>query len=102
MSTQHAPERDAAVRKVISKRELLESIPLSYPTIWQMMRRSEFPCSIKIGAKVGWFLDEVTDWLARRERSQFKPPAEAEARRRGLLDADDGHLANSGDSDRVG
>ena len=77
MSTQHAPERDAVVRKVISKRQLLESIPLSYPTIWQLMRRDEFPCSIIIGGKVGWYLDEVADWLATRKRSQFKPPAEA-------------------------
>ena len=49
MSIEHTPERAApAVRKLISKRELLDLIPLSYPTLWQMMRRGEFPKSIKL------------------------------------------------------
>ena len=65
MSIEHAPERDVpAVRKIISKRQLLETIPLSYPTIWQMMRKGEFPLSIVIGThgKIGWYESEVADW----------------------------------------
>ena len=75
-----APGRDApAVRRIISKRQLLEAIPLSYPTIWEMMRKGAFPLSVVIGGKVGWFEDEVADWQARRKRSQLKPHVEPEA-----------------------
>ena len=84
MSMEHAPERDAlAARKLISKRELLAIIPLSYPTLWQMMRRDEFPKSIRLTdgptAKTAWYLDEVTDWQASRQRTELKPVAEPEA-----------------------
>ncbi len=78
MSIEHAPERDApAVRKLISKQKLLELIPLSYPTIWQMMRSGEFPRSVKLrngsNAKVAWFLDEVSEFQESLERSELKP-----------------------------
>ncbi len=82
MSIEHAPERSApAVRRIMSKRQLLEVIPLSYPTIWSMMRRDEFPRSIVVGpnGKVGWYEDEVADWQDNRQRSQLKPVAEPEA-----------------------
>ena len=81
MSIEHAPERDVpAVRKIISKRQLLETIPLSYPTIWQMMRKGEFPLSIVIGThgKIGWYATEVADWQASCQRSQLKPHNEPE------------------------
>ena len=50
MSIEHAPQRTtSAVRKLISKAELLALIPLSYVTIWELMRRDKFPRSIKLG-----------------------------------------------------
>ena len=78
MSIEHAPQRDApAVRKMISKRALLDLIPLSYPTIWQLMRRGKFPRSVKLGdgpnAKVAWYLDEVSEYQASLERTELKP-----------------------------
>ena len=78
MSIEHAPERDApAARKLISKRALLDLIPLSYPTIWQMMRRGEFPRSVKLGdvsnSKVAWYLDEVSEYQGNLERTELKP-----------------------------
>ena len=82
MSFEHAPERNApAVRKMISKRELLGLIPLSYPTIWGLMRRGKFPKSVKLGdgpnAKVAWYLDEVSEFQAGLQRTELKP-ADAE------------------------
>ena len=84
MSAEHATPRDAsAPRKLISKRELLNLIPLSYPAIWTRMRAGEFPLSVKLdaaGSKVFWYLDEVQTWIESRPRSELKPlPAEAEA-----------------------
>ena len=87
MSIEHAPQRDApAVRKMISKRALLDLIPLSYPTIWQLMRRGKFPRSVKLGdgpnAKVAWYLDEVSEYQASLERTELKPsttPVEPQA-----------------------
>ncbi len=70
-------------RKLISKAELLELLPISFPTIWELMRRGKFPLSIRLGdspqAKAGWFLDEVTDWQESRPRTTLKPLTEAEA-----------------------
>ena len=83
MSIEHAPLRDApGVRKMISKRGLLGLIPLSYPTIWQLMRRGKFPKSVKLGdgpnAKVAWYLDEVSTYQAGLQRTELKPAADAE------------------------
>jgi predicted DNA-binding transcriptional regulator AlpA len=77
-----APETPTA-RKLISKRELLQLVPLSYPTIWGMMRAGNFPRSVKItdgpNAKAAWYEDEVVAWQASRSRTELKPVAEAEA-----------------------
>ena len=66
--------------RIISKAELLQIVPLSYVTLWAMMRRGEFPQSIRLAnttnAKVGWHLVEVLDWLENRERVTLKPIAE--------------------------
>ena len=83
MPTEHAPEREGVeLPKLISKRELLQIVPLSYPSIWNRMRRGEFPRSIKLddtGAKVAWILSEVEEWIASRPRVQLKPPDQAKA-----------------------
>ena len=80
MSTEHAPERDGAeLPKLISKRQLLQIVPLSYTSIWSRMRKDEFPRSVKLddtGAKVAWILSEVEEWIASRPRVQLKPAGE--------------------------
>ena len=84
MSIAHAPERDVpAVRKLISKRELLDLIPKSYPTIWKEMREGKFPKPVKLGdgsnAKSAWFLDEIVEYQESLSRATFKPLTDREA-----------------------
>ena len=71
------------MRKLITKAEVLERVPYSYPTIWEKMRRGEFPRSVKLddsGAKVAWFEDELIEWIESRKRVDLKPlPAAAAA-----------------------
>ena len=84
MTAKHIPEQvpaARAIRRILSKRQLLKIIPLSYPTIWSMMRRDEFPRSIVVGpnGKVGWYDDEVEEWVESRQRSKLKPAADPAA-----------------------
>ena len=52
MSLEQAPEQAASpARKMIRKSRLLELIPLSFPTIWGMIRRGEFPAPVKFGPR---------------------------------------------------
>jgi predicted DNA-binding transcriptional regulator AlpA len=37
--------------KIIFKRELLKRVPLSFPTVWKMMRAGTFPRARVVGGK---------------------------------------------------
>ena len=57
-------------------------VPYSYATLWQKMRRGEFPLSVKLddaGTKVAWVENEILEWINSRERVQLKPLSAAEA-----------------------
>lgn len=57
-------EMQSTGRRVIRKRELLKMIPLSDATIWRMEKRGEFPKRFTLGGRaVGWFADEIDEWL---------------------------------------
>ena len=65
------------VRRLIDNAEFLSLVPLSYVTLWQKMRRGEFPQSVKLddaGTRVAWFADEIESWIESRERVHLKPP----------------------------
>jgi len=45
----------ATSRRLIDKRQLLERVPLSYPTIWKRMKAGTFPRPyVENGAKNAW------------------------------------------------
>jgi predicted DNA-binding transcriptional regulator AlpA len=50
--------------RVISKRELLRRVPLSFPTIWKMMKQNRFPRAHVLGGKTVWIESEVSNFLA--------------------------------------
>jgi prophage regulatory protein len=67
-------------RRIISRKELLKKIPLTYVAIWKQMRDGIFPRPIEIGEKkVGWFEDEVDAYLTARPRRRYKGDAQREA-----------------------
>ena len=51
-------------------------------TIWRDVKAGTFPAPIELGPNsVGWYEDEIDDWLASRPRRTYgtERPAEAEA-----------------------
>lgn len=56
---------------LINKRQLLAIVPLSYSSIWDLMRTGDFPLSVRIGSRVYWRAREIEAWLAALPRSQY-------------------------------
>ena len=76
------PEKKSKVRakprylRLLSRREVIDRVPLSYPTIWAMMVRGEFPRSREIGGKCAWLESEIDNWIANRPRVKLKGDSE--------------------------
>lgn len=59
--------------RIIRKPELFSKIGLSDATIWRMERMNRFPGRIKLGGNsVGWFVNEVDEWLAKKAGDRIK------------------------------
>ena len=55
--------------RIIRKPELLDSIGLSYPTVWRLEKAGKFPKRIQLGGNsVGWVESEIVEWLKSRPR----------------------------------
>jgi predicted DNA-binding transcriptional regulator AlpA len=65
------------VVKLLSRRELLERVPISYPNIWMQMRDGKFPRSRAIGGKVVWLESEIDEWITNLPITQLKGDTEA-------------------------
>jgi prophage regulatory protein len=65
------PKKTAA-RKLLSRKDVLERVPLSYPTIWKMMRDGKFPRSREIGGKAAWIESELNAWITERPVTKLK------------------------------
>ncbi len=51
-------------RRIIRKPELLKRVSLSDATVWRKERDGQFPRRVRLGGNsVGWFEDEVDEWL---------------------------------------
>ncbi len=75
------PENDheSVLCRLLTKKQLLEIVPFSYPTIWGLMRRGAFPKALRIGAqKVAWREDEVRAWVDSRPRQNLKGDSEGQ------------------------
>ena len=67
----------AGSARLISKCELLDKVPLSYATIWKMMRAGGFPRSRIIGDRTVWVEREVDAWIAALPNRRLKGDGEA-------------------------
>ena len=65
---------EAPPERLVSKGELLERTGLSFPTIWQMMRRGEFPLARVVGGKSMWLSSDVDAWIKSLPLRKYKPP----------------------------
>jgi prophage regulatory protein len=63
--------------RLLDKEEVLRRVPLTYPTIWKMMREDKFPRSRLSGtSKTVWLEDEVEQWIRNRPLQELKAPDE--------------------------
>jgi predicted DNA-binding transcriptional regulator AlpA len=56
------PAREGA--HLLSKRQVLAIIHVSYPTLWSWMRQGKFPRSRVVGGKSMWLSTDIEAWLA--------------------------------------
>ena len=55
--------------RVVGLREVSHLTNLSKTTIYRMLERKEFPAPIEISVRrIGWYLNDILDWLAARPR----------------------------------
>jgi predicted DNA-binding transcriptional regulator AlpA len=71
-SADSLPPLGPAPDRLVFKGELLERTGLSFPTIWSMMRKGEFPRSRVVGGKSAWLASEFEAWLVALPRRRLK------------------------------
>ena len=62
--------------RLLSKREVLARVGVTYATVWAWMIRGDFPRSVKLvntkSSRVGWYAHEIDQWLASRPQQRLK------------------------------
>jgi predicted DNA-binding transcriptional regulator AlpA len=58
--------------RLLSKRQVLDRVGASYPTVWHWMTVGRFPRSRTVGGKVMWLESEVNRWIADLPLSRLK------------------------------
>jgi prophage regulatory protein len=56
------PPKNAPPR-LLSKKQVLDRVPFSYPTLWKMMKLGKFPKSRRVGGKAFWLEAEISTWI---------------------------------------
>ena len=54
------------------KKEVTRSVALSFPTIWSLMRKGEFPQSFAVSGRTMWLASEIDAWILSRPRRQVR------------------------------
>ena len=68
---------DDVTDRLLTRAQVLEIVPLAYTTLWQMMRRGDFPRAVKITAnRVAWSEKSVREWVEARPRQVLKGDVE--------------------------
>jgi predicted DNA-binding transcriptional regulator AlpA len=49
--------------RLLSRREVIDRVGVSYPTLWSWMRAGKFPRSRVIGGKIAWLDFEIERWI---------------------------------------
>jgi predicted DNA-binding transcriptional regulator AlpA len=59
--------------RLLIKKQVLAIVPLSFPTVWKLMRQGEFPAARVIGSRPYWPEDEIRQWVASLPVRKYKP-----------------------------
>ncbi len=67
-------DHESLLCRLLTRKQVLEIVPVSYATLWQWMREGQFPRALKIGpnSRVAWRADEVQAYVDSRPRQQLK------------------------------
>lgn len=72
-AAQARAETDASrERRLLSKRQVLDLIPVTYVTLWNWMKAGTFPRSRRVGGKVMWLEHEIVAWILARPVSTLQ------------------------------
>jgi predicted DNA-binding transcriptional regulator AlpA len=61
--------------RLLSKAQVLDRVPVTFPTLWAWMRAGKFPRARIIGSKSCWVESEVEAWIAARPLRRLKGDA---------------------------
>jgi predicted DNA-binding transcriptional regulator AlpA len=56
-------KKASASPRLLSRKEVLDKVPVSYVTLWSWMRDGKFPRSHGNGVKTFWHESEVDAWI---------------------------------------
>ena len=56
-------ENSARATRLITKREVIQRVRMSFPTIWKLMRQGRFPAARVIGGKTFWIETEIDVYI---------------------------------------
>jgi prophage regulatory protein len=57
-------QRPKKSKRLLDRKEVLARVPLSYPTIWDMMQKGTFPRGRAVGdQKVCWLESDIDDFI---------------------------------------
>jgi predicted DNA-binding transcriptional regulator AlpA len=75
---------DRPCSRLVGKSEVLARVSLSFPTVWDMIRKGIFPAGRIVGGKTMWLESDVDQWIATRPERKYKrtggPPVKQEKR----------------------
>jgi predicted DNA-binding transcriptional regulator AlpA len=63
------------IPRMLFKAQVEALVGCTYVALWTWMREGKFPLAVDCGGKVGWYADEIADWLESRPRKELKPLA---------------------------
>jgi prophage regulatory protein len=71
-------EDQESVPKLLTKRQVLARICLTYPTIWKWMQEGRFPRAREVGGKSCWVESEINHWIETLPIRRLKSDKEAD------------------------
>jgi predicted DNA-binding transcriptional regulator AlpA len=60
--------------QLLSRAEVIAITGVSYPSLWDWMRRGKFPRSREVGGRAMWLATEIDAWIAALPVKALKPP----------------------------
>jgi predicted DNA-binding transcriptional regulator AlpA len=68
----NAPATNTEPDRFMSRKEVMETVTLSYPMIWRKMRDGNFPRGREVGGRTCWLASEVFAWMRSRPVKRLK------------------------------